>query len=102
GGGEGGGEGGGVTVGGGSPGSPRRFQLDGNKRGVVVTEVEPGSAAESAGTQPGDFIEEVNRQSVESVEDFNKAMGDAKDKETLLLLARRGNFTSFFALRKVG
>jgi len=47
-------------------------------------------------------VEEVNRQPVSSVEDFNKAMADAKDKETLLLLARRGTFTSFFALRKAG
>ena len=80
----------------------RRFQLDRNKKGVVVTEVDPGSSAELASIQPGDVIEEVNRQSIESVEDFNKAMADTKDKETLLLLARRGNFTSFFALRKIG
>jgi len=102
GGGEESGESWGMTVAGLSSEAARRFQLDRNKKGVVVTEVEPGSAAESAGIQPGDVIEEVNRQPVESVEDFNKAMGDAKDKETLLLLARRGNFTSFFALRKVG
>src|SRR5262245_29367650 len=92
----------GMTVAGLNSDAARRFQLDRNKKGVVVTEVEPGSSAELAGIQAGDVIEEVNRQSIESVEDFNKAMTDAKDKETLLLLARRGNFTSFFALRKVG
>ena len=80
----------------------RRFQLENDQKGVVVTEVEPGSPAELAGIQPGDVVEEVNRQPVESVEAFNKAMADAKDKETLLLLARRGTFTSFFALRKAG
>jgi serine protease Do len=92
----------GMTVAGLSSEAARRFQLDRNKKGVVVTEIEPGSAAEQAGIQPGDVVEEVNRQPVESVEDFNKAMTDAKDQETLLLLARRGNFSSFFALRKIG
>ncbi len=92
----------GMTVSSLSSEAARRFQLDRNKKGVVVTEVDPGSSAELAGIQPGDIIEEVNRQPIESVEDFNKAMADAKDKETLLLLARRGNFTSFFALRKAG
>ncbi len=92
----------GMTVANLSADAARRFQLDPNKKGVVVTELEPGSSAEVAGIQPGDVIEEVNRQPIESVEDFNKAMTDAKDKDTLLLLARRGNFTSFFALRKQG
>lgn len=78
----------------------RRFQLDRTQKGVIVTEIDPGSSAELAGIQVGDVIEEVNRQAVESVEDFNKAMSSAKDKETLLLLARRGSATSFFALRK--
>jgi serine protease Do len=99
---EGSGESWGMTVASLSSEAARRFQLERNKKGVVVTEVDPGSSAELAGIQPGDVIEEVNRQSIESVEDFNKAMADAKDKETLLLLARRGNFTSFFALRKIG
>ena len=92
----------GMTVSGLNSEAARRFQLDRNKKGVVVTEVEPGSSAELAGIQAGDVIEEVNRQPIESVEEFNKTMSDAKDKDTLLLLARRGNFTSFFALRKVG
>jgi serine protease Do len=78
----------------------RRFQLERNQKGVIVTDIDPGSPAELAGIQAGDVIEEVNRQPVESVEDFNKAMSAAKDNETLLLLARRGTATSFFALRK--
>jgi serine protease Do len=76
--------------------------LERTQKGVIVTEIDPGSSAELAGIQVGDVIEEVNRQQIESVDDFNKAMSEAKDKETLLLLARRGNATSFFALRKQG
>ncbi|HXG19885.1 MAG TPA: DegQ family serine endoprotease [Methylomirabilota bacterium] len=90
----------GMTVSNLTPEVARRFQLERNQKGVIVSDVDPGSPAELAGIQVGDIIEEVNRQPVESVDDFNKAMADAKDKETLLLLARRGNATSFFALRK--
>jgi len=79
-----------------------RFQLERERKGVVVTDVEMGSPAELAGLQPGDVIEEINRQPIKSVEDFNKTMADAKDKNTLLLLAKRGDVTSFFALSRVG
>lgn len=92
----------GMTVSNITPDVARRFQLESTQQGVIVTEVEPGSSAELAGIQVGDVIEEVNRQQVESVEDFNNAMSEAREKETLLLLARRGNATSFFALRKQG
>lgn len=90
----------GMTVANITPDMTRRFQMERAAKGVVVIEVEPGSPAELAGIQPGDIIEEVNRQTVNSVEDFNKSLAAAKEKETLLLLARRSNATSFFALRK--
>ena len=92
----------GMTVANITPGIARRFQLDTNRRGVVVTAVEPGSPAAVAGIQPGDVIEEVNRKAVASVEEFSKAVAEQKDTDTLLVLARRGTFTSFFALKKSG
>ena len=92
----------GMTVANITPEIGRRFQLERTQKGVIVTEIDPGSSAEVAGIQVGDVVEEVNRKKVDSVEDFTKAMSEAKEKETLLLLARRGNATSFFALRKQG
>ncbi len=80
----------------------QRYSLPDDQKGIVVTAVESGSPAELAGIRPGDVIEEVNRQAVKSVRDFTTAVEEAKEAETLLLLARRGNFTSFFALRKQG
>jgi serine protease Do len=68
----------------------------------VVTAVEPGSPAATAGIQPGDLIEEVDRKTVASVDEFSTAIADLQDKDTLLVLARRGTFTSFFALKKSG
>ena len=90
----------GITVANLSTETRRRFQLDRNQRGVVVVEVERGSPAEAAGVQPGDVIEEVNRQAVNSVQDFTKATADVKNQDRLLLLIRRGASTSFSVLRR--
>ena len=89
----------GMTVANLSPDVVRRFQLDRDQEGVAITDVEDGSPASLAGIQPGDVIEEVNRQPVKSVDDFRKALSEAKERNTLLLLVRRGNATMFFALR---
>jgi serine protease Do len=94
------GEGWGITVASLSAETRRRFQLDRSQRGVVVVEVERGSPAEAARIQPGDVIEEVNRQPVNSVQDFIKATADVKNQDTLLLLVRRGASTSFSVLRR--
>jgi len=38
---------------------------------------------------------------VNSIGDFTKAIEEAKGKETLLLLARRGTFSAFYALKRL-
>jgi len=92
----------GMTVADLSPEIARRFQIENDQKGVVVSEVEPGSPAGEAGLRPGDVITEVNRQSVTSVKDFTQAAATTKEQETLLLLVQRGDFSSFLALRKAG
>ena len=46
------------------------------EQGVVVTDVQAGSAAERAGLASGTVIVEANRHAVKSVEDLSKAMDD--------------------------
>jgi serine protease Do len=92
----------GMTVSNITPEVARRFQLKGTQKGVIVTNIDPGSSAQTAQLKAGDVIEEVNRQPIDSVEIFNKVIAGEKDKETLLLLTRRGNATAFFSLRKQG
>jgi len=58
--------------------------------GVVVTKVDPSSAAADAGLQRGDVIQEVNRKPVHNTSDFAAAMHNAKD-QNLLLVNRQGN-----------
>ena len=90
----------GLTVAELTPDVARRFQLEPEQKGVVVVDIEPGSPAEMQGLQRGDLIEEVDRTPAKSVEDFKKAVTKAQGKDTLLLLVRRGEATTFFALNK--
>lgn len=73
-----------------TPNNSRQLNLPRGTRGVVVTGVETGSAAEEAGVQPGDVIVELNRKPVGNVDDFqriSKSLG--KDDSALLLLVRQ-------------
>lgn len=61
-----------------------------NTQGVVITKVDPSSAAAEAGLQRGDVIQEVNRKPVRNTSDFEAAMRNSKD-QTLLLVNRQGS-----------
>ena len=67
--------------------------------GVVVTAVEPGSAADEGGIHPGDVIVEINRKSVRTVEDYKKAVAAIRRGKGVLFLVRRGESTLFLALK---
>jgi serine protease Do len=66
--------------------------------GVLVTAVKPGSAADRAGIQRGDIIQEVNRKKVASVKELQAEAQKDPNAQTLLLLFRRGNSSQFAAL----
>src|SRR5271167_441264 len=64
--------------------------LPANAAGVVVTDVSPSSPYADSGLHRGDVIQEVDRQPVKSVADFEKAMRKG-GKEPLLLVNRHGS-----------
>jgi len=75
-----------------TPETARDMKLSPGTKGVVVADVDPSSHAAEAGLREGDVIEQVNRQPVKNVQDFNHAMASAKkDDPTLLLVDRDGN-----------
>jgi serine protease Do len=62
--------------------------------GVVVTEVENGGAAQEAGLQEGDLIEEVGGKPLTSAKAFARVLGDAKaagKAHATLLVTTDGN-----------
>jgi serine protease Do len=81
-----------------------------NRLGLVVSElpaaqrkalgIEFGLVVESADAsrtplRPGDVIVGVGRESVKSLEDFNRLIGDQKPGDTVALLVRRGEATVY-------
>jgi serine protease Do len=70
----------------------KTFKIKDSVKGVIVTSVDPGSAAAERGLRPGDVIEEVNHQQVESPADVAKAIEGAKKdgKKPALLLVSNG------------
>src|SRR3984957_393336 len=73
---------------------------DGGK-GVVVSSIEPNSAAAEKGLQPGDVIEEVNQQAVSAPDEVSKAIDALKKagkKSALMLVANGSGDVRFVAL----
>ena len=69
-----------------------QLNLSSKTTGVVINHVEAGGAAEAAGLQRGDVIQEVNHEVIKSVEDYQRASAKIKKAEmAVLLLSRQGN-----------
>jgi serine protease Do len=67
--------------------------------GVVVTAVEPGSAADEAGIRRGDVILEVDRKPIRNLEEYRKSITGIRKGKGVLFLVRRGESTLFLALK---
>ena len=71
-----------------------QLSLPAGTHGVVVTQVDPDSAAGEAGLQRGDVIQEVNHKPVSNPDQFRAAIKGAGDQQVLMLVNRHG-ITSF-------
>ena len=67
--------------------------------GVVVTQVVPGSAADNAGLQTGDVIVQLGDHPVRDMRDYEKALRELPKNKPVLVRAKRGQATLFFALK---
>jgi serine protease Do len=80
-----------------TPEIAQQLNLKAGTHGVVVTSVDPSSAAGSVGLRQGDVIQEVNHKPVTNVEEFRHAMAGA-EKQSALLLVNRGGVTSYVVI----
>lgn len=62
-----------------------------NTKGVVVTGVAEGSAAEDAGFEEGDVVRQINRLPVSNIAEFTKLAAKLKADKTTLFLVERGD-----------
>lgn len=67
--------------------------------GVVITEVRPGSMAESAGLEAGNLILGINRVPVANLDEFNNEIVRAADAGKLLLRIKTGRRSYFILLQ---
>ena len=66
-----------------------RLNIPANK-GVIVTDVKPSSFADDVGLSRGDVILEVNKQPVNSEDDFRKLQAQLKSGQDVVFLVRQG------------
>lgn len=81
-----------------TPDLARSLNLESDK-GVVVSQVTPGSAAEEAGIRRGDVILEAAGEEVTSSKVFRRIAKKHSKDTPLLLLVRRRNMTIFLTLK---
>lgn len=70
-----------------------------DRRGVIVTDIQPGSPGENADLRAGDIIAEINKKPVRNVADFKELMKTASLKDGIVMLVKRENVT-FYAVVK--
>jgi serine protease Do len=71
-----------------------------DKRGVIVTDVQPGSPAQDADIRSGDVIREIGRKPIKNVADFKAAVKKGSIKEGIVMLVKRDNATFYVVLRE--
>ena len=79
-----------------TPQVAREMRLASGK-GVLVTEVTPGSPAEEGGVRPGDVVQEINRIPVNKASELVAAVHDLKSGANVLLKVERRGQPLFLA-----
>lgn len=71
----------------------------GDKTGVVVLGVDPGSPSDGAGVQAGDLIKEINHKPIKNLKDYNDAAAKISKDNPILLLMKRGRQTFYVSIK---
>jgi serine protease Do len=80
-----------------TPELAERFHIKEDK-GVLITKVDPGSAAEAKGLREGDLLKELNREKINNAEDFKTHAAKIKKGDGVLLRVIRDNRAFFVVL----
>ncbi|MGD2127454.1 MAG: DegQ family serine endoprotease [Desulfobacteraceae bacterium] len=81
-----------------TPELARNFDIS-ETTGLVIVQVEDGSAAAESGLRPGDVILEVDQVSVKGIGEFNRKIESYKPGDTILFLVKRRDATLFLTLK---
>jgi Do/DeqQ family serine protease len=64
---------------------------------VIVQSVDPNSPAARVGIEPGDVILKINGKDIKSIEDYRRAIEEAKAKGSVLMLLQSGEIKKWVA-----
>ena len=64
-------------------------------KGLVVTQIKPGTLAAQSGVRMGDLLVEINHRKIKTPGDYSEALGTIDKGETAHMLFRRGNSQVF-------
>jgi serine protease Do len=78
----------------------RQLRLPADVEGVLISDVEPGSAAQTANLARGDVLQQVNRRPVRTPQDARRALDAVPSGGTAFLLILRGGQQTFVTIRK--
>jgi serine protease Do len=81
-----------------TPDLAEQFKWSRDEKGVLITGVEPGSVGDESGLRRGDLIKEIDRQEVETTEDYERILSKAKKGDSVLLFVKRGTRTFYITL----
>ena len=81
-----------------TPALAKQFGLQ-DEKGVLVTEVTPGTVAARAGIKAGAVILAVNRKPVSNAGEFKKIVAKSLKKGSVLLLIKEGRYSRFVVLK---
>ena len=76
----------------------KQFSLQ-DEKGVLVTQVTPGTVAARAGIKAGAVILEVNRKPVSNAGEFKKIVSASLKTVSVLLLIKEGRYFRFVVLK---
>ncbi len=76
----------------------KQLGIDKDDKGVVIIRTEPNSPADDAGIKKGDIIQEIDRQRISNLNDFNKAVSKVKPADTVLLFVNRNGKKFYVAV----
>ncbi len=75
-----------------TPEMAEQFDMNIKEKGVIIVQVEPGSAAEEAGLREGDLVIEINRKTVSDLKSYERLFNKLKKGDSaLFLINRQGN-----------
>ncbi len=69
------------------------------KKGVMISEVIPQAYLAKIGVAPGDVIRQIDDFSIETIDDFKKAMVRCRQKKTIVILIQRGEQGYYLSIK---